>query len=236
MPLKRFYKQAAAGTAPGGYTVRLDGRNIKTPLQHPLIVPTAALAAALAAEWEVQAEEVDPHTMPLNQLVNTMLDKATGHERSAMNAEVVKYAGSDLVCYFATHPADLVARQEALWHPLLGWMSDEYGIVLTTAQGIRYVNQPAESIATVQKRVGALSPADFTVVQAVTGLTGSAVIALAVAAGRLGAQQAYEAAGVDETYQLEKWGEDKIARDKLNRLLMELETVEKFRFLMNEKA
>lgn len=236
MPLKRFYKRAEAGTAPGGYTVRLDGKNIKTPLQHPLIVPTAAMAAAMAAEWEAQAEEVNPHAMPLNQLVNTMLDKATGHDRPAMNAEVVKYVGSDLVCYFATHPADLVARQEAAWHPLVNWILDEHGVVLHTVKGIQYVNQPEESITTVQQLVEALSPADFTVVQAVTGLTGSAVIALAVAAGRLGPQQAFEAAGVDETYQLEKWGEDKIARDKLNRLLQELETVEKFRFLMNEKA
>jgi len=232
MPVKRFYKAAAAGTAPGGYTVRLDGKNIKTPLQRPLVVPTAALAAALAAEWEAQTDDIRPHAMPLNQLVNTMIDKATGHERPAMNAEVVKYAGSDLVCYFATHPADLVARQEALWHPLLGWLSDEYGIRLETAQGIQYVNQPEADMAAVKARVEALSPADFTVVQAVTGLTGSAVIALAVAAGRLGAEQAYAAAGVDEIYQLEKWGEDKIARDRLNRMLRELETVEKFRFLM----
>lgn len=231
---KRFYKAAEAGTAPGGYTVRLDGKNIKTPLQHALIVPTAAMAAAMAAEWAAQAEEVNPASMPLNQLVNTMLDKATGHERPAMNAEIVKYAGSDLICYFATHPADLVARQEAVWNPLISWMGDEHGVVLQSVQGIQYINQPAEGMAKVKKLVEDLSPADFTVVQAVTGLTGSAVIALALCAGRLGAQQAYEAAGVDETYQLEKWGEDKIARDKLNRLLAELETAEKFRFLMQD--
>lgn len=231
---KRFYKQAEAGTAPGGYTVRLDGKNIKTPLQHALIVPTAAMAAAMAAEWEAQAGEVNPATMPLNQLVNTMLDKATGHERPAMNAEIVKYAGSDLICYFATHPADLVERQEAVWHPLINWMADEHGVMMKTVQGIQYVNQPEDGMAKIKNVVDALSPADFTVVQAVTGLTGSAVIALAVCAGRLGAQQVFEAAGVDETYQLEKWGEDKIARDKLDHLLSELETVEKFRFLMRE--
>ncbi len=236
MPLKRFYKKAEAGTAPGGYTVRLDGKNIKTPLQHALIVPTATMAAAMAAEWDAQVDDVHPSSMPLNQLVNTMLDKATGYERPAMNAEIVKYAGSDLVCYFALHPADLVARQETLWHPLINWIFDEHGVVLKTVQGIQYINQPDESMHTVKKLTEALSPADFTVVQAVTGLTGSAVIAFAVAAGRLGAQQAYDAAVVDEAYQLEKWGEDQIARDKLSRLLLELETIEKFRFLMNETA
>lgn len=234
--MKRFYKKAEAGSAPGGYTVRLDGKNIKTPLQHPLIVPTAAMAAAMAAEWDAQAKEILPATMPLNQLVNTMLDKANGHERAAMNAEIVKYAGSDLLCYFATHPADLVARQEAVWHPLIGWMLDEHGIVFNTVQGIRYIHQPEETIAAVQEKVEALSPAEFTIVQAAAGLTGSVIIALAIAAGRLGAQQAFEAAGVDETYQLEKWGEDKIARDKLNGLLAELETLEKFRFLMRDDA
>jgi len=233
---KRFYKQAEASTAPGGYTVRLDGKNIKTPLQHALIVPTASMAAAMAAEWDAQTAEINPAAMPLNQLVNTMIDKATGHERPVMNAEIVKYAGSDLVCYFAAHPSDLVARQESVWCPLVNWIRDEYGVVLNTVQGIRYISQPEDSMATVRTIVEKLSPADFTAVQAVTGLTGSAVIALAVAAGRLGPQQAFEAAGVDETYQLEKWGEDKIARDKLDNLLRELETIEKFRFLMREGA
>jgi len=234
--MKRFYKQAEAGTAPGGYTLRLDGRNIKTPLQHALLVPTLPLAVALAAEWEAQGDDVVPSSMPLNQLVNTMIDKSSGHDRVVMNAEVLRFAGSDLICYFGTHPQDLVARQEAVWNPLIAWMQDEHGVVFKTIQGIQYIHQPSETLAKMQSMIEAMDAADFTLVQAVTGLTGSVVIALAMAAGRLGAVQAFEAAGVDEVYQLEKWGEDKIARARLNLLQSELETVEKFRFLIRETA
>jgi len=230
--MKRFYKQAEAGTAPGGHTVRLDGKALRTPLQHPFILPTAALAAAAAAEWQAQAGDISPADMPLNQLANTMIDKGRGDDRAAMNAEMLKYAGSDLVCYYATHPAELVARQESLWHPLLGWLHDAHGVILRPVSGIRYEEQPAESLQMMEKIVAGLPPDDFTVAQAAMGLTGSAVIGLALASGRISADQAFAAATVDEAFQLEKWGEDEIARKKLDRLRAELTVLEKFRFLV----
>lgn len=236
--MKRFYKQAEAGTAPGGYTIRLDGRNLKTPLQHVLLVPTMPLAAALAAEWQAQGDDIVLSDMPLNQLVNMMIDKCAfkSADRAAMNAEISRFAGSDLICYFATHPQDLVARQEAVWTPLVAWVQDEYGVILKTIQGIQYIHQPPETLAKMQNVIEGLDAADFTMVQAVTALTGSVVIALGMQTGRLGAVQAFEAAGVDEVYQLEKWGEDKVARDRLHKLQAELETVEKFRFLLQAQA
>src|SRR6187402_1626936 len=126
--MKRFYKVAEPGTAPGGHVVRLDGKTIKTPLQHPLIVPTAALAAGMAAEWAAQKTDVIPSSMPLNQLANTMIDKGRGADREAMEQTVVDYGASDLVCYFAAHPQDLVARQEACWRPLVEWIGGEHGV------------------------------------------------------------------------------------------------------------
>lgn len=234
--MKRFYKEAAAGTAPNGHTVRLDGNILRTPLRHPVIVPSGVMAAALAAEWAAQDGEIVPASMPLTQLVCTMIDKAEGHERPEMEAEIVKYAGSDLVCYFATHPADLVARQEKLWHPLLSWMQDEYGVILQPVRGIQYTAQDAAGVEKVQEVVRSLDAARFTAVQAVTGITGSTVIALGMAAGRLGAAQAFDAAAVDEIFQLEKWGEDAIARKRLQRIETDLTAVEKFLFLVTASA
>ncbi len=230
--MKRFYKQAEAGTAPGGFTVRLDGQTLRTPLRHPVIVPSSALAAAMAAEWAGQEGEIVAASMPLTQLVCTMIDKSDSHERADMNAELVKYASSDLVCYLAANPAELVARQEQLWHPLLGWLQDEYGVVLQPVKGIQYVQQPEESLKKIADIVAGLDAPRFTVAQVVTGVTGSAVIALCMAAGRIGAAQAYDAATVDEVFQLEKWGEDEIARKRLQRIEGELTAVEKFLFLM----
>lgn len=234
--MKRFYKQAEAGTAPGGFAVRLDGTALRTPLRHPVLLPNAAMAAAIAAEWAAQGAEVVPTSMPLTQLVCTMIDKAGGHERPDMEAEIVKYAGSDLICYFATHPADLVARQEKLWHPLLAWMQDEYGIVLKYVSGIQYVTQDAAVETSVAAIVKDMDAATFTAAQAVTGITGSTVIGLCMAAGRMGAAQAFEAATVDEVFQLEKWGEDALARKRLQKIEADLTGVEKFLFLIRTSS
>lgn len=221
--MKKFYKNAEAGTAPGSYTVRLDGKLIKTPLHHPLLLDSLPLATAIAQEWNAQEGNIQPTTMPLTQLANTMIDKAKGPDRAAMNASLIEYGSSDLVCYLATHPQDLVTRQEHLWLNLLDWMAEQHHITLTPVKGIQYHHQSTEDVTTLRQIVEALSPRDFTIVQFVTGVTGSLVIALALCHGHMDASTAYEAACIDEIYQLEKWGEDKPARDRLNRIRADLE-------------
>lgn len=227
--MKRFYKIAETGTAPGGFVVRLDGKTLKTPMQHPLILQDQTFAAALAAEWQSQKEDIIPATMPLNQLVNTLIDKAQGSDRAAMEEEVLRYTGSDLVCYFATHPADLVARQEKAWRPMLAWLQDQYGITLTTVSGIQYHHQPEEALQSFARLVRGMTAAEFTLMQAATALFGSPVMALALLRGQINADQAFEAAAVDEIYQLEKWGEDSLARRKLEALRREIDALVQFR-------
>lgn len=230
--IKKFYQQAEAGTAPGDggvtYVVRLDGRILKTPLKQTLALPSAVMAEAIAAEWQVQGDVVVPDSMPLTQLANTMIDKAAGNERPALNDEICKYAASDLVCYLATHPPELVKRQEDLWLSLLTWLDQTHGVTLTAIQGIRYEDQPETSLTKMRVLIEGLSAADFTVVQAITGITGSVVIGLALLQGRLTGEQAHAAACVDEIYQLEKWGEDKIARDRITRIQREIDSCAAF--------
>lgn len=231
-PLKRFYKQAEAGTAPGTplplHVVRLDGRLLKTPCGETLGLASSAMAQAVAAEWQAQKDVIIPATMPLTQLANTMIDKSAGHERPQLNAEVCKYAESDLVCYLATHPPELVRRQEDSWLPLLVWLQAEKDVKLTPVRGIRYEQQDAASLERIRHWVQELSPIDFTVVQAVTGVTGSVVIGLALAAGRITAADAYAAACADEIFQLETWGEDDIARKRLDHIKAELDACARF--------
>lgn len=225
-PLNKFYQLAEAGSAPGdgdvAHVVRLDGRIVKTPLKNTLVLPTAALAQAIAYEWQTQGDMIVPDSMPLTQLANTMIDKAAGDERPALNDEICKYTGSDLVCYLATSPPELVKRQEDLWLPLLEWLERSCGARLTAIRGIRYEEQPADSLARLQQLIHQMPPADFTAVQAMTGITGSVVIGLALVDGFITAEQAYMAACVDEIYQLEKWGEDKLARDRITRIAQEI--------------
>lgn len=230
--MKRFYKQAEAGTAPGGFVVRLDGKPIKTVMQHSLILASRGLAEAIADEWQAQGKDVIPATMPLMQLATTMADKVKGADRAAMNIEILKYGASDLLCYFAATPPDLVKRQEQHWLPLLQWLAQEHGVKLEHIAGIKYHNQPPDSLEKLNSIIIGLGPEDFTVVQAVTALTGSVVIALALSEGYLDAASAHEAACVDELYQLEKWGEDQLARKRLDHIRSELEAIARFRDLV----
>ncbi len=230
--MKKFYKTVEAGTAPGGYVIRLDRKPIKTPLQKPLILTSEKLAVAIAQEWQAQKENIVPASMPLTQLANTMIDKARGDDRILMMEDIIRYAGSDLVCYFGDRPADLLERQKKNWLPLLSWINDEFGIELSYVTGIQYQNQSDEAVKKFEGLIKNMDDADFTIMQDVTAITGSAVIALAFLKMHLDVEAAYEAACVDEIYQLEKWGEDKPARDRLNKIRADLATAGRFQALV----
>lgn len=231
--MKKFYKIAEAGTAPGGYVVRLDGKPVKTPLKNTLLLSSQALADAIALEWAAQGSDIRPATMPLTQLANTMIDKAKGADRAEMNAQLVQYGSSDLVCYFATHPSPLVKRQQAVWMPLVAWMKEKYGIAFETVSGIKYQHQPQASIDKLKKLIEGLSAEDFTVVQSAAATTGSVVVALALLEKKLSPEEAYFAACVDEIYQLETWGEDAEARKRLDMIQAELNSIVQFRDLVS---
>lgn len=226
--MDKLYQQAEAGLAPEGFVVKLDGEAAKTPLGNPLLLPTLALAQAVAAEWNAQEEKIVPATMPLTQLANTWIDKVEGEERAEMEKVILEYAGSDLICYFASHPQDLVAMQEEEWLPLLAWLKDTCGIALKTASGIGFRMQEPEALALFAEAVRSMTGRDFTVLQAVTRATGSVVVALAMVCGHLDAEDAFYAACVDERYQLAKWGVDEVAQKRLDSIDAELVAAEQF--------
>ncbi|MBI3441597.1 MAG: ATPase [Proteobacteria bacterium] len=230
--MKKFYKIVEAGTAPGGYVVRLDGKPLKTPLKNPVLLPSKPLAEAIVLEWAAQGSEINPSSMSLTQLANTMIDKSAGEARREMNERLCEYGSSDLVCYFAVHPTELVKRHQKHWLPLLSWIKEKYGIVLETVSGIQYHHQLRDSMGKLQKLLENLGAVDFTLVQATAATTGSVVIALALQEGRLSPEEAFQAACVDELYQLVTWGEDAEARKRLDTIQSELKAIAQFRDLL----
>jgi len=206
-PPKRFYKTAYAAPLGEGHSVKLDARLLKTPRQTPLLLPTRALADLIAAEWQAQASVINLAAMPATRLAFT----ASDHVAAAANetlAEVVSYASTDLLCYFAEAPAGLVKRQETEWGPLLDWAADELGLRLQRARGIVHQAQPAASLEQMTALVD--STDDFTLagLAFAVGLYGSAVLALAVWRGRLGGEAAFDLSRLDEAFQEAQWGVD----------------------------
>ena len=205
---KRFYELASAGEGPA-FPILLDGRAIKTPAKNALAAPVKALADAMAAEWNAQVEHVDPATMPLTRLANSIID-GVATQPGPVAEEIAKYLGSDLLCYRAGTPEGLVGAQAQHWDPILNWARDELGARFVLSEGVVFVAQPDHAIAAARAAI----PADVWALGAanvVTTLTGSALIALAVARGRLSVDAAWDAANVDEDWNMSLWGRDELA-------------------------
>jgi chaperone required for assembly of F1-ATPase len=209
---RRFYEKAAPVAADGGYGVALDGKPIRTPARRPLVAPSLAIAEAIAAEWDAQRETIDPATMPLTRLANAIID-GVADTPGPVADEVAKYLASDLLFYRAGHPAALVERQARHWDPIVAWARDELGARFHLAEGVIHVAQPDDALAAAR----AVIPDDLWrlgAVNVITTLTGSALIALALARGQLSAEEAWQAANVDEDWNMDQWGRDDLALER----------------------
>jgi chaperone required for assembly of F1-ATPase len=189
------------------HRVVLDGRAVRTPAKRFVAVPTEALALALAEEWSSQGERIDPVLMPLTRLTNSSIDAVADAPKAVVD-DIVAFAGSDLLCYRAESPDELVARQRARWDPILAWAARDLGAKLVAAAGVMPREQPAESLAKIARALTCLDTFQLTGLHVLTTLTGSALLALAHARGRLSAEEAWQAAHVDEDWQIELWGVD----------------------------
>ncbi|MFL5087186.1 MAG: ATP12 family chaperone protein [Xanthobacteraceae bacterium] len=209
----RFYTMAAVGEGPEGFAVQLDGRPVRTPARRYLAAPARVLAEALAAEWDAQKDRVDPAAMPLTRLANSIIDGVAPAPRPVA-AEIEKYLGTDLLFYRAATPAGLVANQKQHWDPIVDWARESLGARFVLAEGIVHVAQPEPAVAAAVRAIptGADSKAAWRLgaISVVTTLTGSALLALALAAGRLTTDAAWTAAHVDEDWNMQFWGRDDV--------------------------
>jgi chaperone required for assembly of F1-ATPase len=224
---KRFYKEASIREENGAFVLTLDGKVARTPGRNPLSVPTRAAGEAMASEWAAQTDLIDPSTMPITRIVYSALD-AVAREMAPVREEVVKYAGSDLLCYRAGEPTSLVAMQAEAWDPVLDWAREALEARFILSEGVMFVAQPEHAIDAVRKAVEAIdSPHSLAALHVMMTLTGSALLALAVARGRLTTEQAWSAAHVDEDFQIRAWGADAEAMARRERRRQEMEAAAK---------
>ena len=207
-PVSRFYKVVEVREADGRHALLLDGRGARTPGRNPLAAPSRALMLEVAAEWQRQHETIDPANMPLTRLLNSAID-GVAHTMAETRADILSYAGSDLICYRAEEPETLVARQAHAFDPVLRWAAESLGARLKVTTGVMHVAQPPETRAAIGAALDTYDdPVSLAALSVMTTLTGSALLALAVARGFLSAEAAWQAAHVDEDFQAERWGAD----------------------------
>ena len=229
--MKRVYRKVATGPANGGWAVALDGRPMRTPAKHDMLVPTEALAQAIAAEWDAQQDEVRPATMPLTRLAATAIDH-TAAQRDQVVAETANYAGTDLICYRADHPPALIARQQEVWGPLVEWAMLRYDAALAVTSGIVPTRQSPAALNAFAAAVAAQDDFRLTALHTLTAACGSLVIALAVFEGRLDAEAAFATSQLDETFQIEEWGEDAEAAARRRGLAEDIAAAARFAELL----
>jgi chaperone required for assembly of F1-ATPase len=218
---RRFYARASTAKEADAYTVRLDGKAVRTPARRILAAPTDALAAAIAAEWQAQRDVIDPATMPLTRLANVIIDGVADRPQPVA-AEIAKYAASDLLFYRAATPAGLVERQRRHWDPVLDWTAEVLAARFATREGVMHVAQPDEALAAIRAVIPD-EPWSLGALHAATTLMGSALLALALAHRRLGAEEAWHAANVDEDWNMEQWGHDAMALERRAKRFAELQ-------------
>lgn len=214
---KRFYREAASAPHEHGYVLTLDGRPARTPRKRPLALASSEAMAAIVAEWQAQESVIDPATMPVTRIVNSALD-GVADMMDAVRDEIASYAGSDLVCYRAADPEPLIAAQQEAWDPVLAFARDELGALFVCVTGLTHVAQPEASLQRVRERLaGVNDPVVLAALHVMTTLTGSTLIALAVQAGQLSPEAAWNAAHVDELHQERFWGRDEEAATRRER-------------------
>lgn len=227
--MKRFWKDVAVVPADDGtHGITLDARPVRTPARVPLTLPTRTLADAVAAEWNMQGEEVDPRSMPMTGLSNAAIDRVLP-DPAMFVTQIAAYAETDLLCYRADAPATLVARQAAAWDPLLAWARTRYDITLKVTAGIVHVAQPPETLARLRTAVAAHTPHALAALSPLVTIGGSLIAALALAEHVLDAGTAFDVTHLDELWQVERWGEDTLATEA--RVLRKADFLAAARFL-----
>lgn len=207
---KRFWKTTAVTEDKDGYGIALDDRPVRTPNKNHLIVPTQAMAQAIAAEWDAQSDEIDPLSMPVTRGANSAIEKVAP-QREAVVTGLAEYGDSDLLCYRAAGPEALVARQRAAWDPLLDWAATDLKAPLACAEGVMHISQPSESLARLHRRVADLTNFEIAGFHDLVALSGSLVMALAVIDAHLEPESAWDISRIDEDWQIAQWGEDEEA-------------------------
>jgi len=230
---KRFWKAADVVEAGHGFTVQLDGRSVKTPAKAPLVVPTHAMAQAIATEWDAQEDTIDPNSMPVTRAANAAIDKVS-HQHAEVAQMIAGYGDTDLICYRTDSPVELVERQAAAWDPLLDWAADTLGARLKPITGLMHSPQDPKALAALAQRVHHMDAYRLTAFHDLVGLSGSLIIGFAALHDLHKIEALWQVSRIDETWQEELWGVDEEAQKQAARKESEFLAAKRFHDLAKQ--
>lgn len=204
---KRFWKDTTVSEVEGGFTVLLDGRNVRTPAKALLVVPTQPLATHIRDEWDAQEGKIDPSGMPFTRGANAAIDKVRIQHAEVADM-LADYGDSDLVCYRATFPRELIAQQAEAWDPIIDWVFETYGARLETRAGVMPVPQDSTALELLRARVHSLTAFELSAFHDLVALSGSLALGFAATESLHAPKALWGLSRIDEAYQIAQWGED----------------------------
>ncbi len=229
----RFYKEATVADLDGTFAIHLDGKPVRTPMGNSFVLPVQALGEAIAGEWMAQGESIDPSSMPLCGYANTAIDRIA-NERETVFDTLLKFADTDLLCYRADHPDDLVKRQIQNWQPILDWAAQSLGVHLNVTVGVLPIEQPEQALHILREKLGDLNDMELTAVASLAAACGSLILALALAGNRIDAKKAFHLSLLDEIFQSERWGLDSEAQARQAKLREDIASAALFLSLLKQ--
>jgi len=209
---KRFWTAAETIQSEAGFGVLLDGRPVRTPAKAMLSVPTQDVAERIAEEFAAQNERIDPTTMPFTRTANAAIDKVAIQQADVADM-LAEYGDSDLLCYRADAPDDLVARQAEQWDPLLDWAAETLDARLEPRVGVMHAPQDSASLSALRQRVCAMSAYELAAFHDLVSISGSLIIGFAAKLQAKPAEELWETSRLDELWQEEQWGKDEEAQE-----------------------
>ena len=224
---RKFYKKAEYEALDGAFVIKLDGRIVKTPSKVDLVIPKEDLAEAISHEWNEQEEFIKPDKMPLTKLTNTAIDRVETRSTEIID-EIAKYISSDLLCYRAENPKELVEQQGERWDSVLSWAENALGIRLNVTRGIVHVDQPDASIVAAKQELGKYDAFILSGLHNMTTLLGSGILPLAIIKKHISADDAWDMAHIDEDWQAQQWGVDEEAKARREKRKNEMELLAKY--------
>lgn len=229
--MKRFYKDVSVDRCEAGFRTLLDGRPLKTPAKAELILPVKGLAEAVAVEWDEQEETIESAAMPVTRLATTALDRMPELRKAAVQ-EITDYTGTDLLCYRAPKPDELVRRQHELWQPPLDWMEKAYKVTFEVTGSLLPTPQPQATIDGVRKLVETVDDWPLVGLHGATTTLGSVVLALALWHGEIDGVVAAESCLLDELFEIEQWGQERDATRRHDVLRRDVKAIAQFMALL----
>ena len=226
--MKKFWKIVQVKKKlKNSFEILLDKRILKTPMQKDLIFSNYKIAKETALEWDIDEKEINTENMVFYGLISTAIDKISNDKVSYID-NVLGFINTDLICYRADKPNELIDLQNSSWNPIISFIKKYIDVELKFFIGVMPSKQSLEIFNRLKTLINSFSDIEISALHRMTNLTGSIFISICILKGDVLKNEAFELSFLDELYQAKNWGVEQESLDKRDKIAKELNRIISF--------